>query len=135
MTGRPVNYLKRDKETRKFILFFMFMITIIIIFFLMNMKTNMKPKPYSNPYDQTEEKQKEQLNFECVENQTMECELNGCEGIKICLNGKWSPCRITMECVPGQTIGCHYDQCRYGIRTCDRCGKWGPCKLKINNFQ
>jgi len=82
-------------------------------------------------YNPTYEKKDDSITFvpECKENLTQICTVDGCEGYKTCRGGKWTPCIYEKKCTPGMRIGCHYDSCSYGMKTCDRCGDWGPCEI------
>ena len=98
---------------------------LILIFLITNIfndgHTSSKPKD-SNYVNTTQ-------SYECLANETEPCKINGCNGTKECINGRWTHCKVISECIPGETEGCHYDQCRYGIKTCNDCGKWGPCRI------
>lgn len=67
----------------------------------------------------------------CNEGEKEKCAINLCPGEKICIGGEWTDCLPAQKkCVPNSTIACAYDNCRFGVATCDACGGgYGKCVL------
>ncbi|MFA5077532.1 MAG: hypothetical protein WC488_03850 [Candidatus Micrarchaeia archaeon] len=46
----------------------------------------------------------------------------GCEGRKLCVEGKWTECVTQRICAPGQKGACSVNSCEMGYATCNSCG-------------
>lgn len=67
---------------------------------------------------------------ECSGNQSAPCAVQGCEGVRYCIDGKYSEeCSLPKKvCMPGEKIGCSTDGCKFGHATCNPCGSgFGNC--------
>jgi hypothetical protein len=73
--------------------------------------------------------QKCTLGNECEEG--LKCALeSACEGMQKCSDGRWGSCILKKECRAGQEALCTIDECKFGIRICNKCSKWGECVEK-----
>lgn len=70
------------------------------------------------------------LERECSENETESCVINGCDGYKPCVDGRFEECRKNRRvCKQGSRIGCPLNSCSFGYATCNECGTgYGPCE-------
>ena len=90
--------------------------------------TSLPSPQYSSSPSQTASSQPE-----CAENSKASCTLaNGCEGKKVCFQGKWTGCIAPMQaCTPGSKLGCAFTDengCGVGEKTCNACGTgWSGC--------
>jgi len=65
---------------------------------------------------------------ECKKDESKECFYEGCAGEMLCMGGRWSSCISRRECTPADQIACPLpDGCSWGIKACDKCGKWSGC--------
>jgi len=68
---------------------------------------------------------------ECSGNETGQCLIGQCAGIRTCQNGTWSRCALKMACEPGSSAPCYEGACVNSYKVCNGCGTgYGPC---INN--
>ena len=69
------------------------------------------------------------LNRECSGNETISCTVNGCDGYKPCVDGRFGACRKNKRvCKPGSRMGCSLNSCSFGYMICNECGTgYGHC--------
>jgi len=67
---------------------------------------------------------------QCKEGESISCEIDGCNGIRVCENKLWSPCKLDTICEPGSKEFCYENSCVNGYKMCNVCGTgYGDCVL------
>ena len=67
---------------------------------------------------------------QCEEGESIPCEIDGCNGMRICENKLWSSCKLNTICEPGSKEFCYENSCVNGYKICNVCGTgYGDCVL------
>lgn len=90
-----------------------FVVLVLILFYFLFVSS----QPHQPTFVQIEEPE-----IECIDEERQDCIVDDCDGIKLCVGGKWSGCSIDRICIPGTTTPCSENSCIVGYQTCNECG-------------